>query len=393
VVKKRRKKIDDPGNIIVKKNRRELAPQEMLKLLFDYAEKIANEKDLNHLLVYMADLGRALTVADRCTLWLLDEESKELWTKVAHGVDEIRIPMHAGLAGRVIKSGGQLIIDDAYEDPDFNRETDKKTGYRTKAVMGIPLKGNEDQIMGVYQALNKMTDEEKFSTTDLEHLTLAASYSAKSIESAMLYQEIEETQKEIIFTMGAIGENRSLETANHVRRVAEYSKVLALGYGLSAEDAELLKMASPMHDIGKVGIPDAILNKPGKLTKDEFERIKDHTIIGYDLLKNSTRKILEAAAIVAHEHHEKFNGSGYPVGVKGQDIHIFGRITALADVFDALGSKRCYKEPWELERILNLFKDEKNEHFDGKLIDIFFERISDMLDIRKRLEDKSFKFK
>lgn len=385
---KKKSKVNlDKELILRKKLRADLSPQAMLKLLFDYAVKIANEKDLNKLLVYMADLGRELTVADRCTLWLLDNEKDELWTKVAHGVDEIRIPKEAGIVGHVIRTGEHVLIDDAYKDPDFNKETDKKTGYRTKAVMAIPLQNNEDEVMGVYQALNKMTDEDKFTQEDLEHLELAASYSAKSIESALLYKEIEDTQKEIIIKMGAIGENRSLETANHVKRVAEYSKILAIGYGLSEEESELLKLASPMHDIGKVGIPDSILNKPGKLTNEEFDVIKTHTTLGYDMLKGSKRKILKAAEVVAHEHHEKYNGKGYPQGLKGEDIHIFGRITAVADVFDALGSKRCYKEAWELERILNLFKDERGEHFDPKLIDIFFDNIDKMLKVRKELED------
>ena len=156
-------------------------------------------------------------------------------------------------------------------------------------------------------------------------------------EIQLLNEEIEESQREVLFTLGAIGESRSRETFNHVKRVAEYSKLIALKLGLDSKSAELLKMASPMHDIGKVGIPDAILNKPGKLTADEFEIMKTHAVLGYEMLNVSTRPLLKAAAIVAHEHHEKFDGTGYPRGLKGKDIHVYGRITAIADVFDALG--------------------------------------------------------
>ena len=159
-----------------------------------------------------------------------------------------------------------------------------------------------------------------------------------------LHNELEETQREIIYTMGEIGETRSLETGQHVKRVAEYSKLLALKSGLTPEEAELLKLASPMHDIGKVGIPDSILNKPGKLTPEEFEEMKTHATIGYELLNKSSREILKASAIVAYEHHEKWDGSGYPKGLKGSEIHIFGRITAIADVFDALAHERPYKK-------------------------------------------------
>ena len=166
-----------------------------------------------------------------------------------------------------------------------------------------------------------------------------------------LNKEIEDTQKEIIFTMGAVGESRSKETGNHVKRVAEYSKILALEYGMSEHDAEMLKQASPMHDIGKIAIPDSILNKPGKLTSEEFETMKEHAHLGYEMLKVSHRHLLKIASIVAYEHHEKWDGTGYPRGIEGENIHIYGRITALADVFDALGSTRVYKPAWDDEKI------------------------------------------
>ncbi len=201
-------------------------------------------------------------------------------------------------------------------------------------------------------------------------------------------EEIINTQKDIVYTMGAIGETRSKETGNHVKRVAIYSEILALKYGLSPEQAELLKLASPMHDIGKVGIKDEILNKPGKHTKEEFEIMKTHAELGYEMLKNSNKEILKAAAIVAYEHHEKWDGSGYPRGLKGEDIHIFGRITAVADVFDALGSERVYKKAWELDRIFELFKEQRGIHFDPKLIDLFFEHFDEFDEIRKKYQDK-----
>lgn len=204
-----------------------------------------------------------------------------------------------------------------------------------------------------------------------------------------LQDEIEKTQIELVDLMGMIGETRSKETGNHVKRVAEYSKLLALKLGLSEREAEIIRIASPMHDIGKVGIPDAILNKPGKLTYEEFEIMKMHAELGYDLLKNSQRDILKVAAIVAHEHHEKYNGKGYPRGLKGEDIHIYGRITAVADVFDALGSERVYKKAWELERVLDLLKKERGVSFDPVIIDLFMENLEEFLVIRDRYQDVS----
>jgi|GEM_PF-2000670 len=215
---------------------------------------------------------------------------------------------------------------------------------------------------------------------------------ANSIEEGIeqiesLNEEIIHTQKEIIYAMGEIAERRSKETGNHVKRVAEYSKILALKYGLSEEEAEMLKLASPMHDIGKVGIPDTILNKPGKLNDEEFEIMKTHTSLGYDMLKHSNKKILQTAAIVSKEHHEMYNGKGYPLGLKGEDIHIYARITAIADVFDALGSDRVYKKKWDDQKIFEFLKEKSGEHFDPKLIEIFFENLDEILPFRDAHKD------
>jgi PAS domain S-box-containing protein len=200
-------------------------------------------------------------------------------------------------------------------------------------------------------------------------------------------KDIEDIQREIIFTMGTIGESRSKETGNHVKRVAEYSYLLAKLSGLSEEECELLKQASPMHDIGKVAIPDSILHKTNKLTKLELEIMKTHSIKGHELLKGSDRPLLKMASIIALEHHEKWNGDGYPTGLKEEEISIYGRITAICDVFDALGSDRCYKKAWIDEEIFAFLKDEKGKHFDPKLVEIFFENLEEFIFIRNKYQD------
>jgi len=202
-----------------------------------------------------------------------------------------------------------------------------------------------------------------------------------------LHKEIEDTQAEVIYKMGEIGETRSKETGNHVKRVAEYSRLLAILYGIDKEKANILFTASPMHDIGKVGISDSILKKPGRLTEEEFEIMKTHVEIGYNILKGSKREVLQAASIVAYEHHERWDGTGYPQGSKGEDIHIFGRITALADVFDALGTVRCYKEAWSDEEIFKLLEEESGKHFDPKLVELFFDNFEKFNEIRKKYKD------
>lgn len=206
-------------------------------------------------------------------------------------------------------------------------------------------------------------------------------------DTVNLQTELENTQKEIINKMGEIGESRSKETGLHVKRVAKYSRELALLSGLCEEDANLLYAASPMHDIGKVGVPDYILQKPGPLDDDEWIIMKAHSEAGYNILKDSNRPILKAAAIVSHTHHEKWDGSGYPNTLSGDNIHIFGRITAIVDVFDALGSDRVYKKAWELEKILEFFSREKAKHFDPELVDVFLNNIDRFLSIREKYKD------
>ncbi len=205
-------------------------------------------------------------------------------------------------------------------------------------------------------------------------------------EIVELNREIHDTQRELIYTLGEVTENRSNETGNHIKRVAEYAAILAKYSGYE-KDIDIIKIASTMHDIGKIAIEDNILKKPGKLTGDEFERMKEHSIIGYQMFKNSKRPILQAAAFIAKDHHEKWDGSGYPEGLKAEEIHPYGRIVAIADVFDALGSDRVYKKAWEEERIYALFKEESGKHFDPKMIDIFFEHLDEILEIKKQYID------
>jgi response regulator RpfG family c-di-GMP phosphodiesterase len=362
--------------------------QEQLHLILEYMGRIANERNVDQLLVLLADMGRDLAVADRATVWLIDTETNELWSKVAHGIGTIRISMNEGIAGHVARNGEPEIINDPYNDDRFDKEVDKKTGYSTRNIIALPFRDSEGEIIGVFQAVNKMTEVDVFTRNDLEHLQVAAIYTGKQLEAAILQQEIENTQKEIIFTLAETGELRSKETGNHVKRVAEYSRLLGELSGMSDQEAELLKLASPLHDIGKIAIPDAILLKPGKLDEEQWTVMKSHAVLGYDMLKHSKRRILMAASTVAHEHHEKWNGTGYPTGLAGEDIHIYGRITAMADVFDALASDRCYKVAWEMDRIVDLFKEERGEHFDPTLVDCFLKEFEGFLEIKEIYRDK-----
>ena len=333
-------------------------------------------------------MGRDLIGADRCTVWLLNPKTDTLWSRVAHGLDRITIPKSQGIAGYVATHAEPLIINDPYNDERFDKEVDKRTGYQTKSILALPIQDSDGKIIGVYQAINKMTGARRFTQTDKEHLLLAATYTSKTLESAMLQEEIEATQREVIFTMAEAGEGRSKETGNHVKRVAEYCRLFAEKFGLGKGDTTLLKLAAPMHDIGKIAIPDSILLKPGKLTEEEWAIMKTHTTLGYGFLKFSERRLLKSAAVIAFQHHERWDGAGYPCGLSGEDIHIYGRICALSDVFDALGSDRVYKKAWELERIVSLFKTERGHQFDPELVDVFLAHVEDFTQIRENYKDE-----
>ena len=206
-------------------------------------------------------------------------------------------------------------------------------------------------------------------------------------EISALNEEMISTQKKLIEILGEVIEKRYIDDPNHIKRVAKTSYVLAKKMGLSEEEAQTLKTVSPMHDLGKVGISDAILLKPSELTLEEFKEMKKHPKIGYDFLKNTGKKTLDLAADVAYEHHEKWDGTGYPRGLKGEEIKIQGRITTLADVFDALANKRCYKEAWEIEDVKKYIIKNSGSQFDPSLVEVFLRDIDEFLEIQEQYKD------
>ena len=172
------------------------------------------------------------------------------------------------------------------------------------------------------------------------------------------------------------------EMSGHLKRVAAYARLLALKYGMPEQEAKFVKQISPMHDIGKWAIPEAILEKPSALTPEEWGIMKTHTWVGYEMLKDSKLKVLQMGALVAIQHQEKFDGTGYPGGLKGEEIHIYSRITTVADVFDALGSERSYKSAWPVEDIIRYFQEGRGTHFDPRLVDLLLEHLDEFLAIR-----------
>ncbi|WP_153915999.1 HD-GYP domain-containing protein [Shewanella sp. TC10] len=199
--------------------------------------------------------------------------------------------------------------------------------------------------------------------------------------------EIAQNQLNVIRRLGRAAEYKDNETGMHVIRMSYYTHVLALAAGVNEADAEVLMNAAPMHDVGKIGISDAILKKPGKLDFEEFEEMKKHCEIGAEILGDKDSELMTIAQEVALTHHEKWDGSGYPNGLTGESIPLYGRIVAIADVFDALTSERPYKKAWSVEDAIALIEREAGSHFDPKLVPLFIDKLDEILEIKTKFKD------
>ena len=220
-------------------------------------------------------------------------------------------------------------------------------------------------------------------------LTKAISLQNKTLEETVRVrtQELRETQFDVVHRLARAAEHRDKETGSHIVRMSHYATLLGRTCGMTDEECDILFHATPMHDVGKLGIPDRILLKPGTLTEDEFEIMKQHTIIGANLLSGSQSPVLQMGEVIALTHHEKWNGSGYPNRISGEDIPLIGRICALVDVFDALSSQRCYKEAWPLEKTLQEIRSLAGIHFDPHLVEMFDELLPVIIDIQRTHTD------
>ncbi len=245
------------------------------------------------------------------------------------------------------------------------------------------IKSKISKFQGVFLCIKGL---ENFSADHRAKVIKNLKLVFESAENALIQSEIRRNQRQIIYDLTTISETKSKETYNHVKRVVSYTKLLADGLGFSEEESELVSIASAMHDLGKIVTPYEILHKNGRLTDLEFKEIQKHTNAGYEILKVNEGEIFSAAAIIAREHHEKYNGKGY-MGKKGEEIHIYARIVSVADVFDALASDRAYKKAWPLDKVMNLIVSESGEHFDPKVVEVFIDNFNEFLEIKRMYVD------
>jgi len=330
-------------------------------------------------------------------LMLIEAYSQEI------GITNVKSFSDPILALDFIKKNVVDIIFVDYMMPNLNGieliEEYRKENKETPIIMITAVGDDEDLKLealekGATDFLSKPLDFVEFSARVKNLLALRMAQLKLHNRALLLEDEVKkatqlivEREHETLVVLSKTAEYKDPETASHIARVAHYSKLLAEKFGLDSKKQEIIFYASPFHDIGKVGIPDSILLKPGKLSDEEFAYMKKHSAIGYDILKDSKSEFLKEGAIIALSHHEKYNGFGYPNGIKAKSIPLSGRIVAIADVFDALTSKRPYKEPWSFEKAKSLLIEEKGKHFDPHLVDLFIENISEVKQIYKTFQE------
>ncbi len=378
------KKIQRPKNTDI--------PSDPLIALLKIARTISAEIDLDRLLKTIAEQTKFALKADRCTVFLIDKDKKELWSKVALGLEhkEIRFPMEKGLAGHVAKTGKTINIQNAYNDERFNQEIDIQTGYKTQSILCMPIRNLKYEVIGVFQVINKF--EGSFTETDEDLLITIGSSAGIALENNRLFETQQKMlieQKKLfngfIDTLAASIDARDKITAGHSMRVTLYSSLLCQKIGIDKEKSEIIAQAAMLHDIGKIGIRDSVLQKKGKLTDEEYHHIQDHVRITHDILSKIADKSESFKDVVeiASSHHEKYNGQGYFRHKGGSEIPLGGRILAVADVFDAITSIRHYRDRMPIQDAVKIIREGAGTHFDERITELFLsipcDRIIDII--------------
>jgi HD-GYP domain-containing protein (c-di-GMP phosphodiesterase class II) len=320
-------------------------------LLAHLGRQLAGETKLESLLGIMTQEVQGLVGAARCRIYL--DPRGERCVGSVNGASSLpaaieRAVRHGIQAGTSVRLEGQA--------------------GGIKNLLAAPILGHGGKVLGYIEVANKKRGV--FDDDDEGLLMLLASITGHAMDNERLNRDLQDSHLETIYRLATVAEYRDKEDlAGHLRRMSRYSALIAEGVGLSKIEARRILYASPLHDIGKVAIPDAVLLKPGKLSTEEYEVIKTHTVLGAEILKNAKSELLKVASRIALCHHEKFDGSGYPKGLKGNSIPLEARIASVADVFDALSSRRVYKEAWSHDEVRKYFAEQTGKAFDPKVVE------------------------
>lgn len=350
---------------------------------------LIKHRDIKSLFEFSAHKISELLEAERTTIFLVNKQMNSLWTVVAEDLEikELSLPFGAGVVGYVATTGEVVNIkDDAYKDKRFSPIVDQKTGFRTKTILCAPIKDRDSNIIGVIEVLNKK-NKKSFSNKDRELLEMFCNELGNIVVNIKLYEEVQALFESLLKSFAAAVDARDPATKGHSLRVKKYAVNIAKAMGLSNLEIKILEYAAMLHDIGKIGIPDSILLKPDKFTPQEYEIMKAHVEIARDILsKLYLPEEYKDIIHIATTHHEFLNGSGYPNGLKGEQIPLLSRILCVADIYDALVSyDRPYKPPCSVEKAIEtLYEMAEAGKIDKQIVDIF---VNNKL---YRAEDKKF---
>jgi HD-GYP domain-containing protein (c-di-GMP phosphodiesterase class II) len=383
--------------------------KDQLKQLTHIGIALTAERDLRRLLDKILYEARRFTRAEAGTLYVR-EKGDRLWfcavqndaipastvsaNCAAAGCEECTIPItRQSIAGYVASTGRLLNIRDVYEIPAteeyrFNDEFDRKTGYRTESVLAVPMRSPAGEIVGVIQLINRRPGTGQgvsgFDRRFEELVEALASQAAVALANARLTEDLKRSYEETIVRLARAAEYRDADTGEHIRRMSRYTAEIARAMGWSAEAVAEIQLAAPLHDVGKIALPDGVLRKPARLTPEERALLERHTTYGGEILDGSDVPILVLARDIALTHHERWDGTGYPRKLSGEAIPVAGRICALADVFDALTAKRVYKEAMPVEKACEIIREGRGTHFDPAVADAFFRCLDRILEIKAR---------
>ncbi|MEZ5339170.1 MAG: HD domain-containing phosphohydrolase [bacterium] len=353
------------------KSREPVSDARKLQLLLRFNQLISRRIELKPMIAEAMSQARELVNADRTTLWLVDEEAAQLYTFVGEGLEnEVRIRIGEGVAGTAAREHRVVVVNDAYNSPLFNPEIDRRSGYRTQSLLAVPMESTDGKLIGVFQAINRLDGSENdadsgFTDEDTELFSSMAAIAAVFLENAVLYDEQQRQFRSFIVTLAQSVDTKDQTTSNHTKLVTGISVAIAQELGLSRRTVERIRIAAVLHDYGKIGIPDNVLQKPGSLTEEERALMRSHVLKTILLLRriNFSRELRDIPRI-AGMHHEKLDGSGYPFGLRGDEIPLEGRILAVADIFQALTQTRPYKQGMAVPQALAELRIMTQEHTD-----------------------------
>jgi len=364
---------------------------------------LTSTRELDELLELVLLEARRLTGADAGSVYLVDGDTLRFETSQNQslfdrlGEENVRamfkrstLPLDSrSIAGHVAMSRQILNIFDVYDIPSsapyqFNPDWDVANAYRTQSMLAVPMLDQSGVVVGVVQLINAQAAgvTVPFDYRFKHVVSAFASQAAVAIANARLTQDLHAAWLDSLFRLGLAAEYRDKETSNHIKRVSEYSVLIAGYAGVCGDALEHLRWAAAMHDCGKLGISDAILHKPEALTPEERSTMEYHTLVGAQILQGGGNPLMTASQTVALSHHEKWDGSGYPRKLSGEDIPLFGRIVALADAFDAMSSRRVYKPALPMDEVVRRIESDRGKHFDPALVDILLEHLEEVERIR-----------